>query len=79
MRVTLKHVAWRGCGVSFCGNIQDMPGNPPDPAIVGNLLSREVGVDDLQRVPSKPYYSAVLELMMEKVSGSIQMLSPRSV
>lgn len=56
-----------------------MPGNPPEPAIVGNLLSREVGVDDLQRVPSKPYYSAVLELMMEKVSGSIQMLSPRSV
>ncbi len=45
----LVQAAQRSCGFSFSGDIQNPPGLLLVQPIVGNLLSRMVGLDDLLR------------------------------
>ena len=46
--VTLEQVAWKGCGVSILGDIQN-PAGHGQPALAKPALSRGVGLGDLQR------------------------------
>ena len=41
-----EQAAQGGCGVSFSGDIQDLPGRQPVQSAVGSLLCREAGLED---------------------------------
>ena len=45
----LNWAACSGCGISFSGDIQHLPGQFPMQHILETYLSREVGLDDPQR------------------------------
>ena len=50
----LKQSAQWGCGVSFSGDVQDLPGCPSVQPAVGSLLCRRVGLHDLWRSLQAP-------------------------
>jgi len=56
----LEKAAQGGCGVSFSGDIQDLPGQGPLQPTVGDLLRQGVWTRWPTEVPSNPYHSVIL-------------------
>jgi len=50
----LEQVAWRGCGVSFSGDIPDPPGCGPGSLLYVTLLQQAFGLGDPQRCLPTP-------------------------